>query len=76
MFFQRIRRIFIERYREGIDLDSIFSIKTKRVLRNDWTIAHNKQLYQIKETPPDTRIKSVVVEERIDNFKPLLPITK
>ena len=52
---------------QGMNLDSIFSIKTKRVLRNDWTVTHNNQLYQIKETPPDTRIKSVVVEERIDN---------
>jgi len=52
---------------KGINLDSILSIKTKRVLKNDWTISYNNQLYQIKETPPNTRIKSIVVEERIDN---------
>ncbi|MFH0775521.1 MAG: ISNCY family transposase [bacterium] len=51
----------------GINLESILSIKTKRVLKNDWTISYDNQLYQIKETPPNTRIKSVVVEERIDN---------
>ncbi|MFH0775838.1 MAG: hypothetical protein V2A53_10225 [bacterium] len=51
----------------GLNLESIFSIKTKRVLKNDWTISYNNQLYQIEETPPNTRIKSVVVEERIDN---------
>ncbi|MBU1345245.1 MAG: ISNCY family transposase [Proteobacteria bacterium] len=52
---------------EELNLESIFSIKTKRVLKNDWTISYNNQLYQVKETPPNTRIKSVVVEERIDN---------
>ena len=74
---------------EELNLESIFSIKTKRVLKNDWTFLYNNQLYQVKETPPNTRInpvrdkmivvsilslvnisngvKSVVVEERIDN---------
>ncbi|MBU1598961.1 ISNCY family transposase [bacterium] len=74
---------------KDLNLDSIFSIKTKRVLKNDWTLLYNNQLYQIEETPPNTRInpvrdkmivvsilslvnisngvKSVVVEERIDN---------
>lgn len=49
-----------------INLDSILSIKTKRTLRNDFTVAHNKQLYQIEDTPPNIRIKGVLVEERID----------
>ncbi len=52
---------------KGMNLDSILSIKTKRVLRNDFTVTHNKQLYQIEETPLNTRIKTVIVEERIDN---------
>ena len=52
---------------EDLNLYSIFSIKTKRVLKNDWTISYNNHLYQVKETPPNIRIKSVVVEERIDN---------
>lgn len=49
-----------------MNLDRILSIRTKRALRGDFTIVHNKELYQIENTPPNTRVKSVVVEERID----------
>ena len=49
---------------KGINLDNILSIKTKRVLKNDWTISYDNQLYlsaiaqagQIEETPFNTRI--------------------
>jgi transposase-like protein len=44
-------------------LDTILSIKTDRSLRNDFTIAHNKRLYQIKS---NLRAKKVTVEERTD----------
>lgn len=44
-------------------LDTILSIKTDRSLRNDFTIAHNKKLYQIKS---NIRAKTVIVEERTD----------
>lgn len=44
-------------------LDTILSIKTDRALRNDFTIAHNKKLYQIKS---NVRAKKVTVEERTD----------
>jgi len=44
-------------------LDTILSIKTERSLRNDFTIAHNKKLYQIKS---NIRAKHVTVEERTD----------
>jgi transposase-like protein len=44
-------------------LDTILSIKTDRSLRNDFTIAHNKKLYQIKS---NVRAKKVTVEERTD----------
>jgi transposase-like protein len=44
-------------------LDTILSIKTDRSLRNDFTIAHNKKLYQIKN---NIRAKKVTVEERTD----------
>ena len=44
-------------------LDTILSIKTARSLRNDFTIAHNKKLYQIKS---NIRAKKVTVEERTD----------
>jgi hypothetical protein len=48
---------------KGIDLDKIFRIKTQRTLRNDFTIAHDNKLYQIKDNIP---AKKVVVEEKID----------
>jgi transposase len=44
-------------------LDTILSIKTDRALRNDFTIAHNKKLYQIKS---NIRAKKLTVEERTD----------
>lgn len=49
---------------KGIDLDTIFCKKTKRALRNDFTVAHDKKLYQIEN---NIRTQKVVVEERIDN---------
>jgi len=60
------KEVNLHRKPKGIDLDRILSIRTERALRGDFTIAHNKQLYQIENTPPNTRVKSVVVEERID----------
>ncbi len=32
---------------KGLNLDRILCIKTERVVRNDFTIAHNSKLYQI-----------------------------
>ena len=48
---------------KGIDLDRILCIKTERSLRNDFTVAHNKKLYQILD---NVRAKKVFIEERID----------
>lgn len=48
---------------EGLLLDNILCIKTKRALRNDFTIAHNKRLYQILEP---VNAKCVVVFEHTD----------
>lgn len=48
---------------KGIDLDRILCVKTKRALRNDFTVAHNKELYQILD---NVRAKKVFIEERID----------
>jgi len=45
------------------ELDTILSIKTDRALRNDFTISHNKKLYQIKS---NIRAKKVTIEERTD----------
>jgi transposase-like protein len=44
-------------------LDTILAIKTERALRNDFTIAHDKKLYQIMS---NIRAKKVTVEERTD----------
>jgi hypothetical protein len=48
---------------KGIDLDRILCKKTEHVLRNDFTVAHDKKLYQVEN---NTRAKKVIVEERID----------
>ena len=48
---------------EGLDIDKILCIKTKRALRNDFTIAHDRNLYQIEER---INRKEVIVEDRID----------
>ncbi|MBU4149029.1 MAG: hypothetical protein KKB52_01605, partial [Candidatus Omnitrophica bacterium] len=48
---------------KGIDLDRILCVKTERALRNDFTVAHNKKLYQILD---NVRAKKVSIEERID----------
>jgi hypothetical protein len=46
-----------------INLDKVLCIKTKRTVRNDFTIAHDKKLYQIEEPVGS---KKVMVEERIN----------
>jgi transposase-like protein len=48
---------------KGLALDTILCVKTERSLRNDFTVAHNKKLYQIEDT---VRAAKVVVQERID----------
>lgn len=47
----------------GRELDRILCLKTTRCLRNDFTIAHQGQLYQIHNT---VRARHVQVEERLD----------
>ena len=44
-------------------LDRLLCLKTTRVLRRDWTVAHNGQLYQIHAP---LRATHVQVEERLD----------
>ena len=51
------------------ELDRILSIRSSRALRNDFTIAHNKRLYQIKD---NIRTKKVTVEERTDGSMRIL----
>jgi len=48
---------------KGLDLDSILCIKTERALRNDFTVAHDKKLYQILD---NVRTKKVMVEDHIN----------
>jgi transposase/ribosomal protein L21 len=45
---------------QGVDLDDVLSIQTEHVLRNDRTLVHQKQWYQVKNR---TRAKKVVVHE-------------
>lgn len=45
----------------GIDLNRILCIKKEHGLRNDFTVAHNKKLYQVLD---DIKTKKVTVEER------------
>ncbi len=49
-----------ERY---FNLDRYLCIKTKRTVRNDNTVAHNRKLYQIEEK---IMSKKVIVEERLN----------
>jgi transposase len=46
-----------------LTLDRILCIKTKRTLRNDFTIAHDRKLYQIQEA---ITTKKLMVEEYTD----------
>ena len=47
----------------GVDLDKIFSVRTPRVLRNDFTVVHEKKLYQIEDA---IRTDKVLIEERLN----------
>ena len=48
---------------KGLNLDKILCIRTVRALRNDFTVAHNRKLYQIEKS---IRSKEVTVQERIN----------
>ena len=49
---------------KDIDLDRILCIRTERVLRNDFTVAHNKKLYQVLD---NVRSERVVIEEYVND---------
>jgi transposase len=53
---------------EENNLDSIFSRQYERVIRNDFTISHNKNYYQLIENQPMTVCKrdKVIIEEKAD----------
>ena len=46
-----------------VALDRILCIQNERVLRNDWTVAHENKLYQVLDT---VRAKKIRIEERVD----------
>jgi hypothetical protein len=48
---------------KGLNLDAFLCIKTERTLRNDFTVAHEKKLYQIEDR---TRASKVMVHEQIN----------
>lgn len=48
---------------KGLDLDAILCIKTERSLRNDFTVAYNRKLYQVEDK---IHAAKVMVQERID----------
>lgn len=48
---------------KGFNLDAILCIKTERVLRNDFTVAHNKKLYQVEDR---IRASKIFVHESIN----------
>lgn len=48
---------------KGIDLDRILCKKTPRAIKNDFTVAHDKKLYQILD---NTKAKEVIVEEYVN----------
>jgi len=48
---------------KGMDLDAILCMKTERTLRNDFTVAHNRKLYQVEDT---IKASKVMVQDRID----------
>ena len=44
-------------------LDNIFVIRTERTLRNDFTVAHEKKLYQVES---NIRSDKVIIEDRLN----------
>lgn len=53
----------------GVVLNDILCVKTERVLRNDLTVVHNRQLYQIVD---NIRAKKVIVREKINGSMSIL----
>jgi len=47
----------------GLDLDAILCIKTERTLRNDFTVAHHRKLYQVEDK---VNTSKVTVQDRMD----------
>jgi transposase len=54
---------------KGLDLDKILCIRTERTVRNDFTIAHDRKLYQIQE---GVTARKVTVEEYVNGSMAIL----
>jgi hypothetical protein len=48
---------------KGLNLDAILCIKTERTVRNDFTVAHNKKLYQVEDR---TNASKITIQDQID----------
>jgi transposase len=48
---------------QGMDLDTALCIKTERTLRNDFTVAHHRKLYQIEDP---VKASKVMIQDRLD----------
>jgi len=48
---------------DGMDINGILCTKTPRALKNDFTVAHNRKLYQILD---NVRTKKLMVEDRLN----------
>ena len=48
---------------KDVDLDRVLCIRTERALRNDFTVAHNRRLYQVLD---NIRAQQVVIEEYVN----------
>jgi transposase InsO family protein len=47
----------------GLKLDDVFCIQAKRALRNDFTVAYNRRLYQVEDS---IRASNVMIHEGLD----------
>ena len=54
---EALSKIDMHRKAKGIKMSKALCIKTKRRVRNDFTIAHNRSLYQIKAYTPDIDVE-------------------
>ena len=52
---------------KGVDLDAILCIKTERALRNYFTVAHHRKLYQVEDTIKASKV--MVHQGRALRFK-------
>jgi len=54
---------------EGLDLDKVLCIRTNRALRNDFTVAHDKKLYQVEDCCADRHSPCRREDRRLYGYK-------